>query len=70
MFQVSEQRVDASDKDLCLIPAYVCHVVPLFNPFKEMFYGGFAAICPSGHDGCSSKYDTLTGFLQIYLSRV
>lgn len=70
MFHVSEQRVDASDKGLCLLPAYVCHVVPFFNPFKEMFYGGFAAICPSGHDGCSSKYDTLTGFLQIYLSRV
>ena len=67
---MSEQRVDASDKGLSLLPANVCHVVPLFNPFKEMFYGGFAAICPSGHDGCSSKYDTLTGFLQIYLSRV
>ena len=67
---MSEQRVDASDKGFCLSTAYVCHAVPLFNHFKEMLHGGLATIYPSGHDGCSCKHDTLTGFLQIHLLRV
>lgn len=70
MFHIPEQRVNASDKILCLFSVYVCHIVPLFNPFEEMLHGGLATICSSGHNGHPRKHDTLVGFLQVYLSRM